>query len=252
MLPLEGAAGSFAVELDAGWSSLVGIHGGYLCAIAVNAAAAIVPNQSVRTSTTSFLRTARIGAARVEVRELRRGRTVSTVTAELIQDDHIVTSSRLTLMGERHGPEWGNDVTVDLPPVGDCVEFEPPEGLVNFERFELRFDPNRLPFDASGARVCGYLRPIEQRPIDAAWLTMAVDCFPPPAFARLTPPAGGISIDLTTHVHDGSTVLGDDEWLVGEFVVNESRAGLAVEQGRIIRANGAVLAESFQTRLTAI
>jgi len=249
--PVVGNPGAFAARLDYGWSSLVGVHGGYMCAIGVLAAVAVVPEQAVRTCTTSFLRTAEVGAALVNVRELRRGRTMSTLVVELTQNDRLLTSSRMTLMAPRSSSEWGSPVAVDLPPVTECVPFVPPMGLVNFDRFELRFDPDRRPFDNDGARVCGYVRPIEARPIDAAWLAMAVDCFPPPAFARVAPPTGGMSIDLTTHVHDASTVLANDEWLVGEFVVRESRAGLAVEHGRIVRADGVVLAESFHTRLMA-
>ena len=35
LAPNGGQPGSFAVDLDAGWSSLVGVHGGYMCALAV-------------------------------------------------------------------------------------------------------------------------------------------------------------------------------------------------------------------------
>lgn len=251
VVPVEGEAGSFTVDLDAGWSSLVGVHGGYLCAIAAVGASTLVPGRSVRTSSTSFLRTGKVGAASLSVRELRRGRTISTVVAELVQDDRILTTTRMTLVEPRSGAEWSEPMTVDLPPATDCERFTPPDGLANFGRFELRFDPARLPFDADRARVCGYVRPIEARPIDAAWLAMAVDCFPPPAFARLAPPAGGMSVDLTTHIHRDGTVLDDDEWLIGEFEIRDSSGGLAVEHGRIGRMDGTVLAESFQTRFTA-
>ena len=61
---------------------------------------------------------------------------------------------------------------------------------MNFERFELRFDPDRMPFQGERASVEGYVRPLEARPIDAAWLVMAADCFPPPAFARVEAPTG--------------------------------------------------------------
>jgi acyl-CoA thioesterase len=60
-----------------------------------------------------------------------------------------------------------------------------------------------------------------------------------------------MSVDLTTHVHQDASVLGADEWLVGEFEIRHSSGGLAVEHGRIGRADGTVLAESFQTRFTA-
>ena len=80
---------------------------------------------------------------------------------------------------------------------------------------------------------------------------MAVDCFPPPAFARTEPPTGAMSIDLTVHIHRSGLSLGEGAWLAGSFEIDESTGGLAVEHGRTTRLDGTVVAESFQTRLTA-
>lgn len=117
--------------------------------------------------------------------------------------------------------------------------------------FELRFDPDRMPFTGPRASVVGYVRPLEARPIDAAWLVMAADCFPPPAFARTEAPIGGTSIDMVVHIHRSGFSLPEDGWLVGSFEIDDSAGGLAVEHGRITRIDGTVVAESFQTRLTA-
>ena len=108
-----------------------------------------------------------------------------------------------------------------------------------------------MPLDSEGdrVRVRGHIRPLEPRPLDAAWLTMASDWFPPPAFARLAPPTGGVSIDLTTHIHRPNLELRDGEWLAGEFEIDNSSAGLAVERGRIVLADGTPVVESMQTRL---
>ena len=95
------------------------------------------------------------------------------------------------------------------------------------------------------------MRPLEARPLDAAWLVMAADCFPPPAFARAEPPTGGMSIDLTVHVHRSGFALASDAWLAGCFEIHDSTGGLAVERGRITHMDGTVVAESFHTRLTA-
>ena len=95
------------------------------------------------------------------------------------------------------------------------------------------------------------MRPLEARPLDAAWLVMAADCFPPPAFVRTEAPIGGMSIDMTVHVHRSGFRLPDDGWLVGSFEIDDSAGGLAVEHGRITLTDGTVVAESFQTRLTA-
>ena len=251
LIAIEDRPGEFLVDLDAGWSSLVGVHGGYMCALAVRAAEAMAPGREMRTMSTSFLRTGRVGPATLSVREVRRGRTITTMVAELVQDEQLLIVSRLTLMTARSGVEWRERWPLELPPPADCVPFSPPAHVVSFGRFELRFDPNRMPFDGDRAHIGGYVRPLEARPVDAAWLVMAADCFPPPAFARVEPPTGGMSIDFTVHVHRSRFHLGDDGWLAGSFEIHDSTGGLAVERGRLTQMDGTVVVESFQTRLTA-
>lgn len=251
LTPVPGSWGDFSVELDAGWSSLVGVHGGYMCAIAVRGAEALAPGRSVRTSTTSFLRTGQVGPATLSIREVRAGRTISTMVADLVQEGRHLITSRLTLLTDQTGVEWSAPVTLDLPPREACVPVDAP-GVSHFGRVDGVIDPGSLPF-SGGARamVRGYVRPSEERPVDPSWLAMVTDWFPPPAFVRLEPPTGGVSVDLTTHIHRPHVVLDDDEWLVGSFAIETSGGGLAVEHGTIATIDGTIVAESFQTRLTA-
>ena len=251
LLPVETRPGEFLVDLHGGWSSLVGMHGGYMSALAVRAAESLAPDRVVRTTSTSFLRSGTVGPAVLTVREVRRGRSMTTMVAELAQGDQILIVTRLTLMTARAGIEWSEPRPPDLPPPADCVRFTPPAHVVSFGRFELRFDPDRMPFSGSRAGLTGYVRPLEARPIDAAWLVMAADCFPPPAFARTEAPIGGMSIDMVVHVHRSGFSLPDDGWLVGSFEIDDSAGGLAVEHGRITQLDGTMVAESLQTRLTA-
>ena len=247
-----GRPGEFAVELDGGWSSLVGIHGGYMCALAVRGAEALHADRTVRTLTTSFLRTGDVGPATLTVREVRRGRSMSTVTADLSQDDRLLITSRLTLLQPREGIEWSTPLHLELPPLEDCSRMAV-ERVAHFERVDGLLDPSSLPFSGGDrAMVRGYIRPLDGDRVDSAWLAMATDWFPPPAFVRLEPPTGGVSIDLTTHIHRPEVALGDDEWLVGSFEVETSSAGLAVERGVLATTDGTLVAESFQTRLTAV
>jgi acyl-CoA thioesterase len=246
-----GRPGEFSVDLDVGWSSLVGAHGGYMCALAVRGAEALVSDRSVRTLSTSFLRTGRIGPATLSVRELRRGRSMSTVVADLVQDGRPVITSRLTMLSERTGVEWSAPTPLELAPIDRCERIDVENGS-HFDQVDGMLDPASIPFTGGDRTlVRGYLRPLGPRPIDAAWLAMASDWFPPPAFVRVAPPTGGVSIDMITHVHRADFVLGADEWLTGSFEVDTSAAGLAVEHGRISRIDGTLVAESFQTRLTA-
>ena len=246
-----GRPGEFAVDLDAGWSSLVGMHGGYLCSLAVRGAEAVASDRTVRTITTSFLRSGEVGPATLTVQELRRGRSVSTMVTELHQGDRLLITSRLTLLTPREGVEWSRPIHLELPDRSQCVRMEPGR-VSHFERVDGLLDPSSLPFSGrERAMVRGYLRPLDDRRVDPAWLAMATDWFPPPAFVRLEPPTGGVSVDLTTHIHRPDLTLGHDEWLVGSFEVDNSTQGLAVEHGVIAAQDGTLVAESFQTRLTA-
>ncbi len=251
VVPIPGRPGEFAVELDAGWSSLVGVHGGYMCAIAVRGAEALAEGRSVRTLTTSFLRTGEVGSATLSVRAVREGRSITTMVADLVQHGRLLTTSRLTLLVERTGVEWRTPLPLDLPPPEECIRMDG-ERVSHFDRVDGLLDPRSIPFSGGDrALIRGYLRPLEPRPVDAAWLSMAADWFPPPAFVRLEPPTGGVSIDLTTHIHQPHVELGDHDWLTGRFDIETSAAGLAVEHGRIAERDGTLVAESFQTRLTA-
>jgi acyl-CoA thioesterase len=251
LTPIAGQPGSFSVDLDAGWSSLVGVHGGYMCALAVRAAEAVVEDRTVRTLTTSFLRPGAVGQAELSVIEVRRGRSMSTVNVELEQDGRRLLSSRLTALVSRAGVEWSMPSKPDLPPVERCVPMD--AGRVShFDRVDGLLDPDHLPFSGGDrAMVQGYVRPLEGRRVDSAWLAMATDWFPPPAFVRLEPPTGGVSIDLTTHIHEPDVRLGDDDWLCARFEIRTSTNGLAVEHGLITTDDGTSVAESFQTRLAA-
>ena len=109
---------SSSVDLDAGWSSLVGVHGGYMCALAVRAAESMAPGREMRTMSTSFLRTGQVGPATLTVREVRQGRTITTMVAELAQDDKVLLVSRLTLMEARSGVEWSERVAARAAAAG--------------------------------------------------------------------------------------------------------------------------------------
>lgn len=248
--PLGGRPGKFLVDLDDDWSALVGKHGGYLCAIVVRAIESTVPGRLVRTMTTSFLRTGRVGPAWVSVRLVRRGRSVATVVADLVQDGELVLTSRCTLLESSPGVDWDARHPVDLPPPGACAPFVPDGPVKHFARVESRFDPQQMPFTGDRPRISGYLRPLEPRPLDPAWLVMASDWFPPPAFTVAEPPTGGVSIDLTTHVHRPGEMLGPHDWLVGSFEIDTSAGGIGVEHGRLTMQDGTLVAESFQTRFT--
>lgn len=244
--------GKFSIDLDEAWSSLIGMHGGYLVAVAIAAAQNVVGDRPIRTVTTSFLRPAFAKPSTVAVDVVRTGRSITNVAVTLTQSAKLVMISQVTAAETGESTAWDTTAEIDLLPIEQCVPIAPPDGVGHFAHGVALLDPADLPFShGPRARVAGYMRPIEPRPIDASWLAMALDWFPPASFTRIDPPAGGISISYTVHVHRTLDGLGDGVWLGGLFHADISAGGIALEKGLITDPAGRILAESFHTRWTA-
>jgi acyl-CoA thioesterase len=245
--------GRFDVHLDPVWASLIGLHGGYLAAVTIKAAQIVAgDDRPIRTATTNFLRPVVAGPAVVSVEVVRTGRSISNLTVTLWKSSRAVVVTHVTAASAVEGASWETFRELDLPPIERCIPIEPPPGIGHFDHGVALLDPSDLPF-AHGprARVAGYMRPSEARPIDAPWLAMALDWFPPASFSRVDPPIGGISISYTMHVHRTLDHLDDGKWLGGIFHADISVEGMALEKGLIVDPAGRILAESFHTRWTA-
>lgn len=244
--------GRFAVQLDEAWSSLVGVHGGYLAAVVIRAAQMVADDRPIRTVNTVFLRPGAVGPAVVDVEEVRRGRSVTNISITLSQGSKVILVSQVVAAGTVVSTSWDTAGVIELPSFESCVPIEPPPGIGHFDHAVAVLDPADLPFShGPRARVAGYMRPREFRAIDAPWLGMALDWFPPASFTRVDPPTGGVSISYTIHLHRTLPSMEADEWLGGLFHVDISAGGIALEKGLITAPDGSILAESFHTRWTA-
>lgn len=244
--------GRFAVQLDEAWSSLVGVHGGYLTAVVIRAAQAVADDRPIRTVNTVFLRPGSVGPAMIDVEVVRRGRSITNLSVTLSQEATAILVSQVVASGAFASTSWDNAGVIDLPSFESCVPIDPPAGIGHFEHGVAVLDPADLPFShGPRARVAGYIRPREPRAIDAPWLGMALDWFPPASFTRVDPPTGGVSISYTIHLHRTLPSMEVDAWLGGLFHVDISAGGIALEKGLITAPGGSILAESFHTRWTA-
>lgn len=242
--------GRFHAHYDEGWASLRGIHGGYQTAVAVRAAEAMSPGRAVRTISASFLRPGAIGPAVLDATVVRTTRTFTTVLVTVSQLDRPILTVRTTANEPVEGHDWSTPSDDGPCPLPEAVSFTPPPEVRHFRQADLLLDPTTIPTgDADEARIAGYVRPKAGNVIDAAWLVMAGDWFPPSPFRRVELPIGGVSVDYTVHVHHTVT-LGPDEWLAAVFTTPTSTAGLALEHGRLMTLDGQPVAETFHTRWT--
>ena len=238
--------------LDSSWSSLRGIHGGYLTAVAVRAAETQLVDRPVRSVTVSFLRPAVAGPARLSIAPVREGRNLTTLAVTIEQEGTVAVARVTATRADIDGTTWEHPRPLDLYPVEACVPLYPPANVGHFDHAQALLDPRGVPFSGGGTeRLGGYVRPLQQRPIDAAWLAMIPDWFPPCSFVVHDPPTGGVSIDYTVHIHRTLDGLGPEDWLAAEFEASVSEGGLALEHGIVVGPAGETLVESFHTRWTA-
>jgi acyl-CoA thioesterase len=241
-------------ELSERWASLVGIHGGYVTAVAARAIAEAVadPDRPLRTLSAQFLRSPRPGPVEVDVAVERRGRTLVFASARVHQDDRSLVLVRSTSAGAAAGLVYDDHRPRPRPaaPPAGSGRFDA-EGLVrHFEQVEVIMDPDVVPFSGAGqAWLAAWLRPLDGEPIDAAWLAMACDVLPPASFARTAGPTRAATLDYTLHLPVAAAHVA-----VGEHVFLDCRSplaadGMAVEDGVLWGPDGAVLAVSRQTRL---
>jgi len=247
----------FTATVGEEWSSLQGVHGGYVAALAVAAAERVLVAEGVDAATTlraatfGYVSGNRLGALEIEVEVVRRGRAMIASHVRVAQDGRTTTVARL-----HHSTPWDGPAYSDAPPPPDR-----PDGLVPLDstgranhlaNVHTLLHPDTTVFaGADRSEWLAWCRPRHGSPIDATWLTMFGDYFPPAVFTRVTGPNRAVTIEYAIQIHSaaGSWALGDHDELVARMHTFHSADGFAVEDGWIWLPDGALLATTRQTRL---
>jgi acyl-coenzyme A thioesterase PaaI-like protein len=244
-------------ELADRWSSLVGIHGGYVAAIASRAIDEAVgdPAKPVRTLSAQYLRPLRPGPVEIGVTIERRGQSLTFASARVHQGHRTTVLVRTTSAGAPTNASLAYDDHRRRPrparPPHGLGRFDTGGVVRHFEQVDLVLDPDVTPFAGTGdARVAAWLRPLDEEPVDTAWLVAACDILPPAPFSRTTGPTRAATLDYTVHLpvaDPSSRVPG------GAHVYLDCRSplaadGMVVENGELWGPDGSVLAVSRQTR----
>lgn len=209
------APGVHDARLSPGWTIGHALNGGYLLAVLGRALADTLPHPDPFTVSAHYLTATAPGPAVVRSEVLRTGRTLSTGTASLLQqDEHGREVERIRVLAT-HGDldALPPDVRTtakppELPPLEHCPGArDAPDGA--FEqapiaaRFDLRLDPATAGWAVGAPSGKGEMRAwfslADGREPDPLALLLAVDALPPTAFEM------GIdgwvpTVELTVHV----------------------------------------------------
>ncbi len=241
--------GAWTVTLDPSWDAPAGPNGGYLGALVLAAmhgelADAARPPRSLALH---FLRPGAPGRATVHVTVERAGRTLSTLSARLVQGDRVLLLALAAFSAEGEGAVAYEAPAPLAAPPAEVRAVEVPAELVPIAAFfEFRPVFGALPFSgAPEATTGGWLRLREERALDAPLLAVSTDAWWPVPFLRLPQPLPAPTIDLTIHFRAPLDGVGEG-WVLGAFETRRLAGGFFEEDGELWSEDGVLLAQSRQ------
>jgi len=241
--------GLYSTELLESWNIVAGPNGGYVAAIIARAMQCEIadPTRTLRSLTVHFLARPQFTTATISVTVERAGRSVSSVSATMMQGDKLLCTALAAFsvpLQSAHG--W----TMALPDAaalsGNDERSELPPAARNWTT-DLRYD---APFFSGrgSARIAGWIRTLDPRPLDAIALVAISDALPPAPFPRVDAPMMVPTIDLTVHIRADlpSASMSPDDSVFAEFVTNHVADGFNDEDGFMWAPDGTLLAQSRQ------
>jgi Acyl-CoA thioesterase C-terminal domain/Acyl-CoA thioesterase N-terminal domain len=253
----ETSPGSYHAEAQPDWDIFGITNGGYLMAMAGRAMSQTSGGRLPVTVTAHFLRPTSAGEVEIAVEELKRGRTMSTLSAEIRSAEGMAL---VTLLGTTAEPDRPTPSVrlntlepISMPPPEDCLLAVPsPDGPLPppiVGKFQLRVHPEdayALMGRPSGqALVRGWFRLHDGEAPDPFLPLLVADAFPPAIFNTDLALGWTPTVEMTTHIRSG---VGEG-WLRCSFETRFIGDGILEEDGHIWDESGGLVAESRQLAL---
>jgi acyl-CoA thioesterase len=246
----------FDARIDSGWWIVDGPNGGYVAAILLRAMELAVadPERAPRSLSIHYTARPAEGPVQIETHVERRGRSLSSVSARMTQDDRLLCLALAAFSKSREGHDFCHTPMPEVAPPDECEPLLP--RIEIHRRYEHRWAIGQQPFSGGSSRaLCGgWIRASEPRVADAALVTAYTDAFPPAIFSLVA--EGAISgavptIDLTIHFRETLPLAGaaPDDFALAIFRSRQSRDGFMEEDGEIWSRDGVLLAQSRQLAL---
>lgn len=143
VVPDPDVGGRYRAEVSGSWNAPVLPQGGIVAALGLRAAAAELanPEQRLRSVSTVFAAQVPVGPVVIDVEVLRRGRSMSQVTATVRSEDAGAGHTLIAVFGvERPGFEFTELQRADVPGPDECMSFRDGPDDSDWERrFEATF-----------------------------------------------------------------------------------------------------------------
>jgi acyl-CoA thioesterase len=250
------APGVFEGRIDPAWRIVRGANGGHIATIVLRGMTMTVDEGwGPRALTVHFARVPKEAPFTISTQVERAGRTMSTLTARLIQEDKLVAFGLAAFSLPRTGPEF-SDLSMPEVPSPDDLEAVADRGDFPFgQQFDIRraLGPE-VPDPSNPAETGVWIRLREPRIADYLVVTQLMDAWAPSVFVKLGQGGGGAgvpTIDMTFHYREALPLEGakPDDWYLAVFRTHTARDGFIEEDGWLWSRGGKLLAQSRQLAL---
>lgn len=245
--------GVFEGHVNRDWWIVFGPNGGFIAAMVVKAMGAAVDDSSrhARSLTIHYTAAPREGSVRIHTTVERAGRTLTTVSARMVQEERLIALALGAFSGPRRSSMEFDDLAApDVPAPEDVPAFEPLPSMPPFSRqWETRPALGGQPWQGGdgAALTGGWIKPLDDHPVDAALVAQITDAWLPAVFLKLTEPNAVPTIDLTIHFRADLPLPAD--YVLSRFETRVSYGGFVEEDGWIWSRDGRLIAHSRQLAL---
>ncbi len=246
-------AETFTADIEPSWWVAFGPNGGYLAAIILRTMHLALADEAWQPSSLTVHYTAApaAGACQVITRIERKGRTLATLSSRLTQGERLCALALAAFSLPREsGLIFADSAMPAVPPPDQLPLIAGIETFPSFtSRYDYRWAIGDPPFSGSAhARVGGWIRLAEPRPIDSLLVAAFLDGWVPAVFPRLSGPEAVPTIDLTIHFRARLPLpdAGAHDFALGVFNSRLAAGGFFEEDGELWSANGILLAQSRQ------
>ncbi len=246
-------AGIYEGAIAETWWIERGPNGGYLAALLLQVLIQTVgdPRRDPRSVTIHFLEPPASGPCRIATTVERAGRSVTTLSARLLQGDRTCALALAAFALPRPSVELAEAIMPAVPPPEGLPPF-PPAGIFA-PRFTTHYDYRWAlgdpPFSgSSSSRIGGWIRLAAPRLTDAPLLAAFADAWVPCLFPRLAEPIGAPTLDLTLHFRARLPLptAAPDDYYFCVFSSQLAADGVFDESGEVWSRDGVLLAQSRQ------
>jgi acyl-CoA thioesterase len=246
--------GAYRVQVTTDWNTANGTpNGGFVLGLLQHATMLEASHPDPLTIAITYFRPAQTGEAEVHVRQVRKGRRVSTYDALLTQDGReiahaVVSAHEWDAAGSvEHVPH----AAPEMPSPAACADLSsviPQDAVPILERYSYRAAaiPGWLEGHPSGTTeaLC-WIRASDERPVDALLAGAMCDAFPP-----VTAEIGHLAsatIQLTVHYRRRP----ETTWALGHVTTRHVIAGYHDEDVELWDEQGRLIAQSRQLAILA-